>query len=241
MTKKSKKKKAAATAAPEKVASIADEEDPHVVAALNQALTAIYRTCSGDTEASIRADMNFLQEKNCCCFTAIEATAYSGTLANTSIPGGHFVDAAIGAHKLLTQDAAYMSLQISQKQGSVSSATKEKMCNTDSDKAHAAAKSGAFEKPQTAVGCVKLKAESTKPAVAGRHPNVETIDTVGGMLMQQARAKAMNELQQTFCYESLCEQGRQLYELVLQDKTKRFYSKLKHREKWKQKKRVSQP
>ena len=63
------------------------------------------------------------------------------------------------------------------------------------------------------------------------------IDTVDDEMMKEALHKAQQELSAKFDYASLCNQGKQLYEMVLLDKTKRIRNKLKYRAK----KRAPQP
>jgi len=238
MTKKSKKKKAAVgTDDPRQLKAstyATGAEDVHVVRALTQALEAMYVSCSGDTAASIRADIEFMREHQCCCFASIEETVTTNRVAG--IFGGHWADAAVEAYGILTQDVAYMSMQGNQKQPP--SARKETMCTGSSEKLQQTTTiSGKNDKPQTVAECNKLTLESTKPLQA--RGQVVKIGEASDKLMQQALAKAKAEMKQNFCFESLCAQGQQLYHLVLQDKTRRFYSKLKHRSKWKLKKKGS--
>jgi len=54
-------------------------------------------------------------------------------------------------------------------------------------------------------------------------------------LWDRAVQKAKQEMKEEFQYEQLCKQGRQLYQYVLTDKTKRLYEKLKARRKFKSK------
>lgn len=55
-------------------------------------------------------------------------------------------------------------------------------------------------------------------------------------LWGHATEKATQEMLNEFQYEKLCAQGKRLYDMVLQDKTKRLYEKLKARQRWKLKK-----
>jgi len=62
------------------------------------------------------------------------------------------------------------------------------------------------------------------------------VDKQDGM-WDAAMNKARVELEQEFDYNKLCKQGRRLFQMVMQDKTKRLYGKLKQRAQWKIKKK----
>jgi len=104
-----------------------------------------------------------------------------------------------------------------------------------------AATGGTCRTPQTAVERDKPASENPKPAARVKMVS-EKVDTVAGKtLLEQAQMKATKEMQAKYDYASLCEQGRELYAEVLQDKTRRLHAKLKHRDKYAKKKRDSQP
>lgn len=237
MGKKSKKKKHAASA----TASPDDEtHDSKVADALLEAWKARYPSSDEDVAEQ---EVDLMRKRGHCCYAVLQEGVqkqhFDGVTNFLVMP--EYVDVAAEAVQRLTTDAAFMSMQTSQKHCPVALTQPETICKTPGEKLHATAKSGTHDKPQTMAECNKPKAESRKPVLSRGHVEIEKIGMAGGTLLQQAEDKARTEMQQTFKYELLCEQGKQLYNLVLQDKTKRFHSKLKHRNKWKQKTRASQP
>lgn len=82
-------------------------------------------------------------------------------------------------------------------------------------------------------------AKVTKPA--GDVPRTSALNEERGCgdvvdLWTAAQKKALAEMMQEFVFESLCVQGKKLFYLVYEEKTKRLYGKLKARQKWKARK-----
>jgi len=238
---KSRRKKVAETSA----AQITRKEfktgpkDDRVAAALTAALLQVYNDsgCSGNIAASVNGDVEFLEDRQCCCFASMEEAVTSRSIAG--IPGGHFLDGAIGAYDILTRDTAYMSLQADQQadQQQATGAMDEKMCTDRGDREqHETATSGRNDRPQTARESTKPQSECTKH-IARCAVKIDAAPK--GALLEQARLKAEAEMTAEFCFDSLCEQGKRLYEIVLIDKTKRLHNKLKHRSKWREKKKAA--
>lgn len=66
-------------------------------------------------------------------------------------------------------------------------------------------------------------------------------DKPGGTEMWDvAMDKAKAELEADFNYSALCKQGKELFHMVLADKTKRLFSKMKHRARWKHRKQATE-
>jgi len=237
MGRKSKKKSAAPVAA---------HPDEMVERTLRKLMTDMYGKADGWTDEKVQqtvnGDIELMQGLGYCSYVAIQDAAALGEFKRLS-PRAHYFETAMEALENLHSDAAFISLvemqqsmQGNQKQPP--STHKETMCTGSSEKLQqTTAISGKNDKPQTVAECNKLTLESTKPLLA--RGQVVKIGEASDKLMQQALAKAKAEMKQNFCFESLCAQGQQLYHLVLQDKTRRFYSKLKHRSKWKLKKKGS--
>lgn len=235
MGRKSKKKKSAAAAA-------ATNPDEFVESALLEAWKLRYPS---DDEDVAEQEVSLMRQRGHCCYAALQQGVqkqhFGGVSNFLAMP--EYIDVATEALQNLNRNVAFMSLQDYQKPDLRSTSHTETMCKAQGETSHSpAAKSGAHGKPQTANESDKPSVRSTKPAVVRGHLESVKIGEAKGMLRQHAMAKATAEMSEQFDFDSLCPQGKQLYEMVLTDKIARLHRKLKHRNKFKEKKqRDSQP
>lgn len=224
MTKKSKKTRAAAVAEQKTGTKAAVPNDAQVEDTLRRVFEDKYSKTYGDTDKAVHAAMNFVKDKGCCNFASLQHAAQTGMLAGTK--GGTITDAALSAYTLLQ-----MSLQESQLQSRHTPNPMVKMHTVPEDKLHNDGTSDIKGKSQTSQKSGTSEAECAMPVVR-KHGSHADIDMAGGMvLFDKAKQKATAELAAEFDYADLCEQGRKLYDMVLNDKTKRIHSAMKHRAK----------
>lgn len=100
------------------------------------------------------------------------------------------------------------------------------------------AKDGKLKSARPHTGAAKCGTQEGERVQARGHGNLHVHETkacVDGM-WALASDKAKAELQDEFVFDKLCNQGKKLYKMVLADKTKRLYEKLKARARYKAKK-----
>jgi len=180
-------------------------------------------------------DMQWLHEYGYCNYEALEKAKADDGFARFD-KRSHLNQIAAETLETLQSDAVFLSMvsskQEAQSQPTVPTQQTTKSANTSDTKQ--VVKGGETDTPQTAEECSKLVSEKIKLVMAAR---TEKIEVAGCTLMEHAEQKARKEMEAEFDFESLCEQGKQLYRLVLHDKTARLHRKLKHRSKWKEKKK----
>lgn len=186
-------------------------------------------------EQNTASDMRWLHEYGYCTYAALEQAKENGGFERFD-KRSHLNQIAAETLENLQGDAIFLSIVNSEQETQCQSAqtVQMKMCADTSEKKHAA-KTGAKGKPDAAQTSSKLASENTMLVVGAQS---EVIEMAKSTMLEHAELKARKEMQQQFDYDSLCPQGKQLFELVLVDKVKRLYSKIKHRQKRKEKKKV---
>lgn len=195
-----------------------------VVRALRTVFEAKYAKSWGDREAAVDAALQTMEQNNSTSFAALTQIVNTGMFAgNEGRKGSIFVEAAVGAYVLLLK-----SLQEKHEVTTHPTHTKEThkrreekpQADEDNDvhdKSQASEDSGAS--PSTGVESVMRRQGALEHAKAG------------GTLLEKATNKAAAEMAAQFNYETLCTQGRKLYEMVLIEKAKRIHTKVRYRKK----------
>jgi len=189
--------------------------DADVVRALRHVFERKCEKSWGDKEAPVTAALRFVADKNCHNFATLTEIVNTRTFAGKK--GGMFVEAGVDAYIRLQQ-----SLQENQSHSLVSQSGEEKHKKME-EKPHTTVET---ETPYQIEESGKAVLASAKPVVRGQV--LVAIDEAGDMLTR-ATNKARAELKEEFEYEKLCEQGKRLFTMVLNEKAKRIHSKMKCR------------
>jgi len=212
-------------------------DDPKVAAALLKAWRSRYPPEDADVAEQ---EVELMRERGHCCYAALEEGVASRHFDGVSnflvLP--EYIDVATEALQQLQEYPCYATLaheRTDPKQKDVSRLKEKDAEPINETPQHTAVKvvKPAVDKPQTVVQKDgKLVRESAQP-IACANADVNEDISSRGQMWNAAVKKAQQEMDEEFDYRSLCKQGQQLFTMVLHDKTKRLYGKLKQRARWK--------
>jgi len=194
--------------------------DADVVRALRQVFEDKYAKSWGDKQAAVEAALRFMADNNCNNFPMLTEIVNTRKFAGKK--GGMFVEAAVGAYLILLK-----SLQ--EKHEATMPATHKGAHKQEEGKPKTDEESNAtHEKLRASEENGEILTTSVMPNVQG-HAVLENAKAGGMSPLEKATQKATAEMTAQFNYTELCEQGKQLFNMVLQQKIKRIHSKMQSR------------
>lgn len=197
-----------------------------VVRALRQVFEAKYAKSWGDREAAVEAALRAMADNNSTNFTALTEIVNTRMFAGRK--GGMFVEAAIAAYLPL--------LRLLQEKHEAAPLTQTKETHTKESETTKSDEASDIHEKSRAPECDATHSSISVKSERQRQGAIENAKAGGTSLMETATQKAAAEMAAKFDYDKLCEQGKELYQIVMIDKAKRIHSKMKYREK----QRVSQ-
>lgn len=220
-------------------------DDPKVAAALLRAWKSRYPP--GDADVA-EQEVELMRSRGHCCYAVlqegVDKQQFEGVSNFLVMPD--YVEVAAEALQQLSTFPCYATLMRPEKDLKQQDARRplgkdaKHSVDTRQTKAEKAGKQSC-EKPRAAAAKDRTtRCESARPGPQSSRSENEG-KKGGRELWDVAVDKARLELEAEFNYNALCKQGRKLFNMVLVDKTKRLHGKLKAREKWRTKKKATQP